>query len=738
MDAEEPSFLRVRLWVTRSPARSLGRQTARALEGLALAVALLMLAMLIAMHCTFVGQAACASEFTSADVNEAQLVLIKVVSPHPVPRPRHPETSRHWWHVGVEGDPLDHVSPSNCDRERPVSPQSSQKRFGTEEDVTLHQPTVKKLSEEAVSSSCLPDVVSGTEQLESSLQAVKSAGRVKSCDGGRHDDCRQISCHDSHHHSCYDCYHNDGRHSLEGVLETDEVPMLPFSRTEEELDSIVVPQLTRSLDSCGLTYSRKNDNTQVPLRSGSVPTQQLDEMNPEQQQQAERNQQICHENWPRDSSANPSSPNHSLPLPVPLTERPVRVAGSQRRCRSTVPSKGCMEHCYLCTCGCTSAAPSLLELFQAFPALGQQDDRWWNGFFRALRCAKVWWWSMASQWRKMRSHVWEIMVLLLRGSQDVTLLNILRANEGLIAGEGKTNIERSRRRHSHANVPLWFAQGDEKRGRSDDSTDADASLYIYSKEKGYLLLSESAMATALPWLTSINVTLSAHHACLGGRWQRLIIRNLVRYDTILMNSLIRANAKGYLYSIRTKEIYTLQSGQPRMADGASTLQGFKEVFIFKCGVLVTSLLVFFTTTTSVSFILHETQARMLKFTLQLQHHARHRLPTFRLIFVHVMGLLVFVPVMTGVFFLLLELFHDQLLAFMLLTLVWLCEVFTMISTRQSEPATRFFPRFFFLYVMAFNIYFFSFTNGFSYLAFFTMVAFLHHSVLFFWNRMDAR
>uniref|UniRef100_A0A3Q7FZV4 Uncharacterized protein n=1 Tax=Solanum lycopersicum TaxID=4081 RepID=A0A3Q7FZV4_SOLLC len=65
--------------------------------------------------------------------------------------------------------------------------------------------------------------------------------------------------------------------------------------------------------------------------------------------------------------------------------------------------------------------------------------------------------------------------------------------------------------------------------------------------------------------------------------------------------------------------------------------------VTKCGVLMMSLFVFFTTTMSVSFTLRETQTRMLKFTVQLQHHARHRLPTFQLIFVHVIESLVFVP-----------------------------------------------------------------------------------------------
>lgn len=95
------------------------------------------------------------------------------------------------------------------------------------------------------------------------------------------------------------------------------------------------------------------------------------------------------------------------------------------------------------------------------------------------------------------------------------------------------------------------------------------------------------------------------------------------------------------------------------------------------------------------------------FTVQLQHHAQHRLPTFQLIFVHVIESLVFVPViillgtvfhdkifmdlffsplnnclylqiMIGILFFLFEFYDDQLLAFMVLILVWLCELFTLI------------------------------------------------------------
>eukprot|EP00246_Nothoceros_aenigmaticus_P008726 TRINITY_DN2368_c0_g1_i1.p1 TRINITY_DN2368_c0_g1~~TRINITY_DN2368_c0_g1_i1.p1 ORF type:complete len:763 (-),score=134.29 TRINITY_DN2368_c0_g1_i1:664-2952(-) len=264
----------------------------------------------------------------------------------------------------------------------------------------------------------------------------------------------------------------------------------------------------------------------------------------------------------------------------------------------------------------------------------------------------------------------------------------------------------------------------EKRTRISEPT------YLYSTEKGYLMLSEGAKQRSN--VIKLNISISAQDACFGNRWQQLLIDNLVGYDTILMNSLLNAKGNGYLYNFQTKELYNLNYVQ----DFNGVPHGIDDFIVFKCGVLITSLFVFFTTTMSVSFTLRETQSRMLKFTVQLQHHARHHLPTYRLIFVHVVESLVFVPIMIGILFFLFEFFDDQLLAFMVLTLVWLCELFTMISVR-TPLSMQYFPKFFFLYFMVFHIYFFSYTYGFSYLAFSAAGAFMQHLVLYFWNRFEV-
>jgi hypothetical protein len=107
---------------------------------------------------------------------------------------------------------------------------------------------------------------------------------------------------------------------------------------------------------------------------------------------------------------------------------------------------------------------------------------------------------------------------------------------------------------------------------------------------------------------------------------------------------------------------------------------YHNFIIFKIGVLISSLLLFFTTTTLVSFTLHETQDRMLRFTSQLQIHIRRRQPYSILIFTHVIENMVFVPIMIGIIFFLTDCCYngDKFLAFVILSGVWVCEVFSAI------------------------------------------------------------
>jgi len=165
-------------------------------------------------------------------------------------------------------------------------------------------------------------------------------------------------------------------------------------------------------------------------------------------------------------------------------------------------------------------------------------------------------------------------------------------------------------------------------------------------------------------------------------------------------------------------------------------QSTSHRLLFKLGILLTTIFLFLTTTTLVSFTLKETQQKMIHFTFLLQHHVRHGLPYASLVFHHVVESLVFVPIMVGILFFLFEFFSDQLIAFLLLSLVWVCEVFSVVSLR-SYPSIKYFPRILFLYFTLFHIYFFCFPQGFSHLAMITTCLFLVHSMAFFWNRYEV-
>lgn len=104
-----------------------------------------------------------------------------------------------------------------------------------------------------------------------------------------------------------------------------------------------------------------------------------------------------------------------------------------------------------------------------------------------------------------------------------------------------------------------------------------------------------------------------------------------------------------------------------------------SVLLSKFSVVLKTSFLFFITTTLVSFTLRETQQRMLAFTLALREHVRSRQPLTLLIIRHIIENLVFCPIMVGIMFFLIEFYRgDKFLAFMVLSLVWVREVFSVI------------------------------------------------------------
>ena len=253
-------------------------------------------------------------------------------------------------------------------------------------------------------------------------------------------------------------------------------------------------------------------------------------------------------------------------------------------------------------------------------------------------------------------------------------------------------------------------------------------IYIsYSQVKGYLLL-PPALVQDLP-VQYVKVS-PRDSRCFGEPFLQEIIFHLMSPETVIINWLLGLeDNEGYAYHPRTDTLMDLHPSEERLLVLGSQIG-------FKLSVVLRTCFLFFISTTLVSFTLRETQERMLDFTHQLQNHVRNRQPVVNLVTRHFIDNLVFCPIMVGMIFFLIEFYHgDKALAFMVLSIVWLAEVFSVISLRSTN-GLHFFPRIFFLLFSLFHFYLFSFPFGFRHTALACTALFMVHSMLFFWHRFE--
>jgi hypothetical protein len=206
----------------------------------------------------------------------------------------------------------------------------------------------------------------------------------------------------------------------------------------------------------------------------------------------------------------------------------------------------------------------------------------------------------------------------------------------------------------------------------------------YSPTRGFLFLPLSTslqhnVSTQYVFVSKQNVQ------CFGEPFLQLLVKHLLGVETVAFHWLLaQSNHTGYIYNPKTRHVTDLHasSGQYSLwnSSTSSRNKSGKHALLFKAGVILTSVFLFFITTTLVSFTLRETQDRMLHFTFQLQLYVEQDRRLGSLITTHVVENLVFVPIMVGVFFFLIEFYGgDKLLAFMVMSIVWVCEVFSIVA-----------------------------------------------------------
>ena len=267
-----------------------------------------------------------------------------------------------------------------------------------------------------------------------------------------------------------------------------------------------------------------------------------------------------------------------------------------------------------------------------------------------------------------------------------------------------------------------------------DECISDEILLSYSETKGFLLLGQDVVRQH--GVSTQHIAISpTDPACFGEPFLQSISPTLLGKDTIMLNWFLPLET-GYVYNPRNNQIIHLDTTKTLHHLTLFELSyTFQQIWV-KVGVVITSIFLFFITTTLVSFTLRTTQERMLEFTLQLQAHVRQERPLGLLITTHVLENLVFVPIMLGMMFFLIEFYGgDSLLAFLVMSVVWVAEVFSVVTLRSRE-GMRFFPRVFFLLFIVFHIYHFSCPYGFTYMSLAVTISFMVHSMWFFWNRYE--
>lgn len=249
------------------------------------------------------------------------------------------------------------------------------------------------------------------------------------------------------------------------------------------------------------------------------------------------------------------------------------------------------------------------------------------------------------------------------------------------------------------------------------STNPSSIIYSYSHAEGLLMLSP-ALKQKHNITTQFVLASSSDTNCFGEPFVQNIVFSIVGSDTVILNWIL-----GLQQHLTTKNeginnirfVHHWKTGKDLDLDlfdmdhyafsssGSRSKYGFDltsypvlqnmmayvykhpvsrlvRFLMFKMAVFLSTLFIFFLTTSLVSFTFQETQDRMLEFTLQLQTYVRARLPLGGLIVRHILENVVFVPVMVGMIFFLIEFYEgDKFLAFMVLSMVWIAEVFSAIS-----------------------------------------------------------
>ncbi|KAG7397781.1 hypothetical protein PHYBOEH_000235 [Phytophthora boehmeriae] len=267
------------------------------------------------------------------------------------------------------------------------------------------------------------------------------------------------------------------------------------------------------------------------------------------------------------------------------------------------------------------------------------------------------------------------------------------------------------------------------------STPDSALSFVYAPKKSLLALLEHSDVLQTD-VQLDTLYLPRNSQCFKMRWLddlplwTLLRERVIGYDTILLNQLLNHyGARGYFYREDTRVVVDMSYG---VFNPTSAAKSWLRLVALKFKILYTILFLFFVITALVTFVLMETQKRMITFTALFQNRRQLQIPFSNLVMTYFAQSLMFVPVLVGMLYFLFELYKDQFLAFGVMTVMWVGESFSVVSVR-SRLSQAYFPPLFFCLFTFFHLYLFSFPFGFVYVALGALSILLLQLMLFFWN-----
>lgn len=255
-------------------------------------------------------------------------------------------------------------------------------------------------------------------------------------------------------------------------------------------------------------------------------------------------------------------------------------------------------------------------------------------------------------------------------------------------------------------------------------------VYLYSKHRSMLMMRTEQMIKHHVSIENVNIV-QGSEACFGrNTLLKNVLQRFIGYHAVVRAWVLDTfHRDGYLYNIMEKDLVHLSNYH--VGDSKNINQSPYPILTLNNFLL--SVFLYYVVASVISLTLRLTQENMLKFAYLLTHYVRLRLPYFNLVTTHILGSFVFVPVMIGLQYFMAEFYRAHLLSFLIITLIWMEEIFVALCVRTWTSKVLF-PKATLFYFWAFNVYCENYGYGFTMVALLaTLLFFIHIMFVFYYE-----